>query len=133
MPPAPVLGCPHWVALIIGISEYSEGGIKEDLPNVKIEAEELIAAVTESGLCQQPLHLIDLVGRRSFDEIMQKITEAVELLESDSKLLVVYMGHSYCESGSTWIVPSPGFKKNNCILLEDEIMAQATAICCNFP
>ena len=130
MPPPSVQGCPHWVFLIIDISQYSEGGILEDLPNVKIEAEELIAAVIESGLCQQPLRV---VGPRSFDNIMQKITEAVKLLESDSKLLVVYMGHSYCESGSTWIVPSPGFKKNNCILLEDEIMAQATAICCNLP
>eukprot|EP00439_Symbiodinium_sp_Y106_P075439 s929_g14.t5 len=113
---------PHWVCLLIAIWQYDKAGGFSSLEHVEEEATEVHRAVIESGLCQE-VH--GLTGHATFKQIKSEVKSAVQKLGRDSKLLVVYMGHSHCGPGGfTWIVPSCGLKWNNCVLLECEVMSE---------
>ena len=115
---------PHWVCLLIAIWQYDKAGGFSSLEHVEEEATEVHRAVIESGLCQE-VHG-GLTGHATFEQIKSEVKSAVQKLGRDSKLLVVYMGHSHCGPGCfTWIVPSCGLKWNNCVLLECEVMSEA--------
>ncbi|CAE7819924.1 unnamed protein product [Symbiodinium sp. CCMP2592] len=114
---------PHWVCLLIAIWQYDKAGGFSSLEHVEEEATEVHRALIESGLCQE-VHCV--TEHATFEQIKAEVKSAVQKLGRDSKLLVVYMGHSHCGPGGfTWIVPSCGLKWNNCVLLEGEVKAEA--------
>ena len=116
---------PHWVCLLIAIWQYDKTGGYSNLDHVEEEVREVHRAVIEPKLCQE-VQVHDVTGHATFEQIKAEVKSAVQQLGRDSKLLVVYMGHSHCgEGGSTWIVPSCGLKWNNCVPLEYEVMAEA--------
>ena len=115
------------MCIVIGIWNYDEGGRLESLQDVEQEHAEVTQAVLDSGLCER--EDVYSLANATYDEVKEAIQKAVDSLKRCSKLLVVYMGHSYCDEKNrnhTWIVPSPGLKWNNCILLEDEVARQVS-------
>ncbi|CAE7949279.1 unnamed protein product [Symbiodinium sp. KB8] len=82
---------PHWVCLLIAIWQYDKTGGYSSLDHVEEEVREVHRAVIESQLCQE-VHSV--TGHATFEQIKAEVKAAVQKLGRDSKLLVVYMGHS---------------------------------------